>query len=99
MARPSGRRRGAESVLQRLETLSQRIEDSAIAEYIEYLRSPRRVIWSNLLGGIARGLGFTLGASVLAAAALYLLGKVAWANLPLIGKYIADVLEFVELNR
>ncbi len=99
MARPSVRRRRGESTLKQLEILTQRMEDSAIAEYIEFIRSPRRVIWANLLGGLARGLGFAVGASVLAAAALYLLGKVAWANLPLIGKYIADVLEFVELNR
>lgn len=88
-----------ESILRHLEVLSRRLEDSAVAEYVEFIRSPRRVIWSNFIGGVARGLGFTFGASVLAAIALYFLGQVAWSNLPLIGKYIGDVVNFVQLNR
>ncbi|MGB4338275.1 MAG: DUF5665 domain-containing protein [Bacillota bacterium] len=98
MSRRACRRRG-ESLYHQLARVARAMEDSSVAEYVEFLRSPRRVIWSNFLGGAARGLGFAFGASVLAAIGLYLLGQVAWSNLPLIGKYIGEIVEFVELNR
>lgn len=79
--------------------MAKALEESAVAEYVEFIRDPKRVVWMNFLGGVARGFGFAVGASVLAAFAIYILGEVAWSRLPLIGKFIADIVKFVELNR
>lgn len=83
----------------RIVEVSKALEESAVAEYVEFIRNPKRVVWMNFLGGAARGFGFAVGASVLTAFALYILGEVAWSRLPLIGKFIADIVRFVELNR
>lgn len=83
----------------RIVELSRRLEESSIAEYVEFMRNPRRVIWSNFLGGMARGFGFAVGASVLAAVFLYLLSAIISLNIPIIGRFVSEIVKFVEEHR
>ncbi|MCF4114517.1 MULTISPECIES: DUF5665 domain-containing protein [Dethiosulfovibrio] len=58
-----------------------------------------RFLWVSFLGGIARGVGFALGLTVVAAALLwglvgFLKTVVDW-NLPFVGKYVAQFLQVV----
>ena len=60
---------------------------------------PRRPLWKrrlleDLLSGAARGIGF----SVLGALLLYVLQSIALANLPIIGKFLAELVRIVESN-
>ena len=87
------------SLVPKIVELSRRLEESSIAEYVEFMRNPRRVIWSNFLGGAARGFGFAVGASVLAAVFLYLLSAIISLNVPIIGKFVSDIVKFVEEHR
>jgi len=76
--------------------LSRRLEDSSVAEYVEFMRNPRRVIWSNFLAGMARGFGIAIGASVLTALFLYALSVVISLNIPIIGNLIAKIVKIVK---
>ncbi|MGM0471259.1 MAG: DUF5665 domain-containing protein [Bacillota bacterium] len=69
-----------------------------IAEYIETVRSPKRMIYVNFLAGLARGLGVVIGATLLGAIFLSILFKAADLNLPLIGEYIARLVNIVKQN-
>ena len=60
------------------------------------LRHPRRLFWINFWSGIARGLGMAIGFTILAAVVLYLLQRVILLNLPLIGDFIADIVQIVQ---
>lgn len=71
------------------------LEKLHVAEYIEFLRSPFRLIWVNLLAGLARGVGFALGATLLSSFLLYLLFRLAELNLPVIGEFIARIVMIV----
>lgn len=58
---------------------------AGLVEYIEYLQSGKRIMLTNFKAGVAKGLGLTLGMSVV-------LGLFAWVltilvDLPLIGEY------------
>ena len=60
-------------------------EAAGLVEYIEYLQSGKRIMLTNFKAGVAKGLGLTLGMSVV-------LGLFAWVltmlvDLPLIGEY------------
>jgi len=60
-------------------------EAAGLVEYLEYLQSGKRIMWTNFKAGIAKGLGLTLGMTVV-------LGLAAWiltlmVNLPIIGEY------------
>ncbi len=80
----------------RVARLLQEIDKFNIAEYMELLNSPRRFFWINFLGGLARGLGAALGATILGAIIIYMLQRAVILNLPLIGDFIADIVRIVQ---
>jgi hypothetical protein len=68
-------------------------EASGLIEYMEYLQSGKRIMLTNFKAGVAKGLGVTLGMSVV-------LGLAAWVltmmvNLPLIGQYASDAKQYM----
>ena len=79
----------------RLARLSQDLERFNLAEYISLLNNPRRYILVNFTGGIARGLGFAVGATLLAALLVYIMQRLVLLNLPLIGDFIAELVRIV----
>lgn len=79
----------------RLARLSQDLEKFNIAEYMNLLNNPRRFVLVNLAGGVARGLGFGLGATILAALIIYIMQRLVVLNLPLIGDFIAELIKIV----
>ena len=58
-------------LLLKLEQVSREMEKFNIAEYIALLNNPRRYLFINFIGGIARGLGIAVGATLLAAVVIY----------------------------
>ncbi len=70
-----------------------------MAEYIRLTQRPKRLLWLNFVGGIARGFGITVGFSLVSALAIYILNQLNLLNLPLIGDFIAQILQYVELAR
>ncbi|NPV52489.1 MAG: hypothetical protein HPY71_03085 [Firmicutes bacterium] len=84
-----------ETLIKKISELSSRLEKAEIAEYIEFLRNPRRIIYVNFISGLARGFGIGLGTTVLLAIFLYLMSHLVTLNLPVIGKFIADIVRIV----
>ncbi|MNM21297.1 hypothetical protein D3C81_316560 [compost metagenome] len=75
---------------------AQRMEKSRVMEYTELLYSPWRLIWLNLLSGVARGVGIAIGFTFFAATIIYVLQVLGALNLPIIGDYIADIVRIVQ---
>lgn len=75
---------------------------SAQLDQIEKRMPPRhawkRRLLSDLASGAARGIGFSIGFTVLGALLLYVLQSIALANLPIIGKFLAELVRIVESN-
>ncbi len=85
----------ANTLVRRIAELSLAMDKLNIAEYVEFLRSPRRVIYVNFLGGLARGFGIGIGATVLAAVFLLVMTRLVQFNLPVIGRFIAEIVRIV----
>ncbi|MFA5675727.1 MAG: DUF5665 domain-containing protein [Christensenellales bacterium] len=77
----------------RLNELALMLEKLKLGEYLMHLNNTRRMIRNNFLGGLARGLGLAVGFTLLGALVLYILQQSFVNNLPLIGDFIADVIE------
>ncbi len=75
---------------------SQLLEEARIREYTELLQSPWSLIWRNVLGGTARGIGIAIGFTFFAATIIYILQILGALNLPIIGDYIADIVRIVQ---
>ena len=90
----------AEDSITRLERVTEQLtrtmEKTRIAEYVQYLNHPWRLIWTNFLIGIARGLGSTLGLAVVIGLLVFFLQNLLMLNLPVISDFIADFIHMVQ---
>lgn len=87
------RRKAMCGLNKRLNELSLLLEKLRLADYLVHLNNTRRMIWVNFLGGLARGLGIAVGFTLLGALVLYLLQQSFLNNLPVIGEFIADIVQ------
>ena len=63
-------------------------------EYYNMRTHKGRTLWLGLLSGMARGLGFAIGFTLLALIFIYILRGLV--DLPVIGNFIADLLVYIE---
>lgn len=85
-------------VIRRLERLAQRIDMLRLDAYLRYANNWKKRIFFEFLSGIARGIGFSIGFSILGALLLYILRNIALTNLPVIGRFLAELVRIVENN-
>ncbi len=83
-------------VIIKVEKLSQDMERFNLAEYINMLNNPRRYLFINFMGGLARGFGIALGFTILGALALWVMQRLVVLNLPVIGDFIAELVAIVQ---
>jgi hypothetical protein len=82
----------------RLQKIAADMERTQMADYVDMLNKPSRLIWRNLLAGTARGVGIAIGFTFFAATILYFLRILGALNLPIIGDYIADIVKIVQIQ-
>ncbi len=80
-----------------LERMMLIIERSRIREYMMLTDSKRRLFIINFVAGLGKGFGQAIGFTVLAAIVIYIFAS--WVNLPIIGAYIAKIINIVEIYR
>lgn len=83
-------------LVRRLEHIAQHMEQMHLDRYLRYVHNWRRRLLMDFLGGIVRGVGFSVGFTVLGALLLYILRNIALANLPVIGEFLAELVRIVE---
>ncbi len=83
-------------LFQKIDNLSIQIEKLNLTEYLEIHRNPKRLLYVNFLGGVARGFGTAVGFTFLGAFVIYILQRLMLLNLPIIGTFIADVIKIVQ---
>lgn len=81
-----------------LQKLISHMESLRIADYMELLENPLRLIMTNFIAGLARGLGIALGATLIFALMLEFLRRIIMLNIPGIGGFIADLVHIVEVQ-
>lgn len=57
----------SEKEIENIEGLLDAIEASGLSEFIEYIRSPWKMLWPNFVAGVARGFGALVGATIVIA--------------------------------
>ena len=82
-----------------IENFKQTLEKSNFIEWSYILGSKKEIIKRNLIAGISRGVGIGIGVTIITAILVILLQKIVTLNIPIIGEYIADIVEIVEKSR
>jgi len=86
------------SLQEKITDLAIKIEKMKLAEYVQLLDNPRRLMYINFIAGLARGVGIAIGFTILGAVVLYFLRILVMLNLPLIGSFIAEIVRMVQLK-
>ena len=74
-------------------------EKSNIIELSYILGNKKEILKINLIAGISRGVGIGVGITIITAIIVFLLRRLIMLNIPVIGDYIADIVEIVENSR
>ncbi|MDR3564877.1 MAG: DUF5665 domain-containing protein [Negativicutes bacterium] len=86
----------AEFLNAQLDKLVRHLESLRIADYMELLQRPGRLIFVNFVAGAARGLGIAVGATLVFAIMLEVLRRLILLHIPGIGEFIAEIVHIVE---
>ncbi|MFC3749891.1 DUF5665 domain-containing protein [Paenibacillus sp. GCM10012306] len=80
----------------RLDQIANSLERSEIKDILENYSNPKKRIITNLMAGVSRGLGLSLGTFII----LGLLGYIAslFINVPVIGDYLAEIKKYIDAN-
>ena len=66
---------------------------AGVVDYLEYLKSGKRIFWANFKAGVARGLGMTIGMTVILGIFIWILTMLV--DLPVVGEYFAETKQYV----
>ncbi len=82
----------------KIDKISLNMEKFKLVDYVYYLENPRKMLFANFIGGLARGFGIAIGFTILGAVVIYLLQVVVRWKLPLIGEFISQIVNIVQEN-
>ena len=70
-----------------------------VLDLVELLGNRKQLFIRNLWSGIAKGIGIGIGVTVITAIIVIILQKIVTLNIPVIGEYIADIVDIVERSK
>ncbi|HHW41515.1 MAG TPA: hypothetical protein GXX19_10275 [Syntrophomonadaceae bacterium] len=82
----------------KVDQLSLNLERMKLAEYVELLHKPGRLLYINFISGLARGVGIAVGFSLLGALLLLILQRLVVLHLPVISDFIAQIIRLVQVQ-
>ena len=83
---------------EKIDKLAVSMEKMRLAEYVQMLDNPRRLLYINFLQGLSRGFGTAIGFTILAGIVIYFMQKIILINIPVIGEFIAELVEIVQIQ-
>lgn len=75
--------------VEQLDLIAKRLENSGVAEYVKLSQRTGKILWLNFLSGVARGLGFTIGTTLILAILYKVLAHLISMNIP----YLTELLQ------
>lgn len=85
-------------LLIKLKEFTDNVEHLRLTEYLRHANNLPRLLFTSFIEGIMRGLGFTVGFTILGAVVIAILQRITVDNLPVIGEFLAEVIRLVERN-
>lgn len=86
-------------LLKQLDNLNKNLLESNIIDIASLLGDRKKLLLTNLIAGISRGIGIGIGVTIITALLIMVLQKIVTLNIPVIGEYISDIVEIVQRSR
>ena len=78
------------------ELLLQRLDNAGLTECVKLSQKTGRILWLNFLSGIARGLGFSIGASLVLAVVYKILARIISMNIPYLTELLQQIMSMAQ---
>ena len=78
------------------ELLLQRLDNAGLTEYVKLSQKTGKILWLNFLSGIARGLGFSIGASLVLAVVYKILARIISMNIPYLTELLQQIMSMAQ---
>ena len=78
------------------ELLLQRLENAGLTEYVKLSQKTGKILWLNFLSGIARGLGFSIGASLVLAVVYKIVARIISMNIPYLTELLQQIMSMAQ---
>lgn len=83
-------------LINQIDKLNENLLKSNIIEISQLLGNRRKLLIVNLISGISKGIGIGIGVTLITAILVWILQKIVMLNIPIIGKYISDIVEIIK---
>lgn len=84
---------------EQLERIAHKLEALRIADYMELLEKPRKLIMTNFIAGVFRGLGFAIGTTIVFAIVVETIRRMILLNIPIISNYLIELIKLIEMHK
>ena len=84
---------------EKIDLLNYNLTKNRLMDFYEIFGSRKEVLFRNLFSGIWRGVGIGIGVTIITAVIIIVLQKLVTWNIPVIGEYIADIVDIVQNSR
>ena len=78
------------------ELLQERLDNAGLAEYVKLSQQTGKILWLNFLSGIARELGFSIGATLVLAVVYKILTRIISMNIPYLTELLQQVMSMAK---
>ena len=82
-----------------IENLNQTLTKNQFLELMELLGNKKEILKRNLISGMAKCICICIGFYLLTAVLILILQKIVKLNIPIIGQYLADLMEIAQNYR
>ena len=86
-------------LLENIDKLNKSLQRNNFLDLVELLGDRKKLFIRNFSSGIFKGIGLGIGVTLITAILLILLQKIVALNIPVIGEFIADIVDIVQNNR
>ena len=86
-------------LLENIDKLNKSLQRNNFLDLVELLGDRKKLFLRNFSSGIFKGIGIGIGVTLITAILLILLQKIVALNIPVIGEFIADIVDIVQNNR
>ena len=93
------RRKRENLLIKQIDILNKNLFESNLLDIAQLLGNRKKLLLTNLVAGISRGIGIGIGVTIITALLILILRKIVSLNIPIIGEYIADIVEIVQRSR
>ena len=84
---------------EKLDNINYILSKNRVIDLVELLGDRKKLFFRNLWSGMVKGIGIGIGVTLITAIIILILRKIVMLNIPIIGEYIADIVEIVQKSR